>query len=199
MAKRAQKATKEELAHSRAVGLQWYDFTKKEWLDIKLDLAVSRFDYSRVVYLQEKNSRGEISTRIMSVEVLRRLTSDALELLSSSDRMENMRKRELELSQGLPLDDEDEDELRARTPTPGYSFGMRLRKVRKDKGMTMVAMAEALGISHVTWSAYERDKSFPAKATILLFCRLFGVREKWLVENEGSIYVDQSWPPETAP
>lgn len=44
---------------------------------------------------------------------------------------------------------------------PEWSLADRLRKVRRDHGLTQDQMAEALGIKPVTWSAWEAGRTRP--------------------------------------
>lgn len=175
--------------------LQWLDLETGEYLQIWLGITVSSHDLSPIPLLKEAGADGKVRSRALSPEGLRRLTSDALDLLRKIDDISSaMSSNGLNPAQTIaPETADDEQSQRSdtqdrRSPTPGFTFGMRLGCVREDQEYTKSGMAKALGISPSTWASYENDKSFPSTGTIMLFCRLFGVREKWLMENEGPIY-----------
>ena len=51
----------------------------------------------------------------------------------------------------------------------------RLRKLRKDHGISQRALAELLGISQQTYSRYERGQRNPSVETAYVLARLYHV------------------------
>lgn len=59
--------------------------------------------------------------------------------------------------------------------TGGETFGSRLARLRKEKGLTQVELAEKMGIIQVLISDYERDKLRPYYDTVINFSKALGV------------------------
>ncbi len=57
----------------------------------------------------------------------------------------------------------------------GETFGQRVARVRKEKGLTQVELAEKMGIIQVLISDYERDKLRPYYDTVINFSKALGV------------------------
>ena len=57
----------------------------------------------------------------------------------------------------------------------GETFGKRLARIRKEKGLTQVELAEKLGIIQVLVSDYERDKLRPYYDTVINFSKVLEV------------------------
>jgi transcriptional regulator with XRE-family HTH domain len=57
----------------------------------------------------------------------------------------------------------------------GETFGQRLSRIRKEKGLTQVQLAEKLGIIQVLISDYERDKLRPYYDTVINFSKVLDV------------------------
>lgn len=68
----------------------------------------------------------------------------------------------------------------------------RIKKVRKDEGLTMVQFGDRIGISAASCSLLESGKNNPSDQTVKSICREFGIREEWLRTGEGSERVAQS-------
>ncbi len=56
----------------------------------------------------------------------------------------------------------------------------RLRKLRKDHGISQRALAELLGISQQTYSRYERGQRIPSVETVYVLARLYHVSMDYL-------------------
>ena len=56
----------------------------------------------------------------------------------------------------------------------------RLRKLRKDHGISQRALAELLGISQQTYSRYERGQLIPSVETVYVLARLYHVSMDYL-------------------
>lgn len=65
----------------------------------------------------------------------------------------------------------------------------RIKKIRKDKGLTQEAFAEKLGVKRNTVATYEMGKSNPSSAIISLICATFSVNREWLEKGIGEMYV----------
>ena len=61
---------------------------------------------------------------------------------------------------------------------------MKLRELRKEKGMSMKELGEALGCSESTISLYENGKREPSFETLLKMGEFFGVTVGYLLGNE---------------
>ena len=74
----------------------------------------------------------------------------------------------------------------------------RIKKLRKTLGFTQQKFADMLGISRNTIATYETGKSLPSDAAIVLICREFHVRERWLRTGEGEMFINISREEEIA-
>jgi transcriptional regulator with XRE-family HTH domain len=61
------------------------------------------------------------------------------------------------------------------------SFGNRVKKIRKQKGVSQSTLANALGISTNAISQYETDKRFPDKKTLVEICNFLDVSSDYLL------------------
>ncbi len=60
-------------------------------------------------------------------------------------------------------------------PLPDESFGVRLRRLRKEQGLTLAALASQLGVSKPTIWAWEQGKARPVKDRVETLAALLGV------------------------
>ena len=65
----------------------------------------------------------------------------------------------------------------------------RIKKIRKDKGMTQAAFGDLIKVKANTITNYETGLRTPSDAVINSICREFHVSEQWLRTGEGSMYV----------
>lgn len=68
----------------------------------------------------------------------------------------------------------------------------RIRAIRKDKGLTMQAFGESVGMSKASISGIESGKNGPSEQTIRLICSVYKVDYFWLKEGKGSMYLDDT-------
>lgn len=68
----------------------------------------------------------------------------------------------------------------------------RIRAIRKDKGLTMQAFGESIGMSKASISGIESGKNGPSEQTIRLICFVYKVDYFWLKEGKGSMYLDDT-------
>lgn len=68
----------------------------------------------------------------------------------------------------------------------------RIRAIRKDKGLTMQAFGERIGMSKASISGIESGKNGPSEQTIRLICSVYKVDYFWLKEGKGSMYLDDT-------
>lgn len=61
----------------------------------------------------------------------------------------------------------------------------RIKKVRKALDLTQQEFADELCIKRNTVATYERGKSDPSDAAVVLICKTFNVNERWLRTGEG--------------
>lgn len=65
------------------------------------------------------------------------------------------------------------------------TIGKRIKRVRKEKGLTQEALGNILKITKSSVSLLESDKNHPSDQTTTLFCEKLGVNREWFV-NGGS-------------
>lgn len=65
------------------------------------------------------------------------------------------------------------------------TIGEKLCKLRKQKGLSQEAVADAVGVSRQAVSKWERDESLPDLDNVKILCFLFGVSMDWLVNEEN--------------
>lgn len=64
----------------------------------------------------------------------------------------------------------------------------RIREVRKNAGLSMLAFGERIGISSAAVSNIENKKNNVSNQTIKLISKEFGVREEWIISGEEPMY-----------
>lgn len=66
----------------------------------------------------------------------------------------------------------------------------RIKKVRKESGLTQDAFAERLSLTRNYISLMEKGDRVPSDRTISDICREFSISEKWLRYNEGDMKIE---------
>lgn len=66
----------------------------------------------------------------------------------------------------------------------------RIKKVRKDSGLTQKEFAERLGIKQNTVASYEMGRIGVSDSVRISICREFGVNEQWLREGIGEMKIE---------
>ena len=74
----------------------------------------------------------------------------------------------------------------------------RIKKVRKDAGLTLEKFGAKIGVSASAVSYIESGKNIPSNQTIMTICRVFRVNEAWLRTGAGEPYRAKSRPEELA-
>ena len=69
------------------------------------------------------------------------------------------------------------------------TIGKRVRELRIEKGMTMDAFGESMGIKRPSLSNIENGRNGISDRTILSICREYGVSEEWLRDGIGEMFV----------
>lgn len=67
------------------------------------------------------------------------------------------------------------------------NIGSRLKQVRKSKGYTQDALANAIGVSRGVISNIEYEKAEPQPLVIRAICEVLRIDEKWLASGEGKM------------
>ena len=67
----------------------------------------------------------------------------------------------------------------------------RLRQLRKELGLTQREFSEKIGIKPNTFSQYESGRNEPIDAVLQLSCEKFNVREEWLRNGSGEMFVQR--------
>ena len=68
----------------------------------------------------------------------------------------------------------------------------RIKKLRKDQGLTLEAFGARIGVTRAAVSNIENGRSNPSDQLILSICREFGVNEQWLRQDRGEMYPSTS-------
>jgi DNA-binding XRE family transcriptional regulator len=73
------------------------------------------------------------------------------------------------------------DDMAHNASVPQWSLADRLRKIRRDRGLTQEQMAHAVGVNPPTWSAWEANRTRPHDVIELATTieRVFGVPAAW--------------------
>ena len=79
--------------------------------------------------------------------------------------------------------------LNVPASSPGESFGSRLQRLRKDGGLTLADLADALGVSKPTVWAWEQGRARPVASRIGALAKALGVAEAELLRGEDSATV----------
>lgn len=69
----------------------------------------------------------------------------------------------------------------------------RIKKIRRELGLTQQEFAERIGIKRNTIANYETGRNDPVDSVISLICREFDVREEWLRTGEGEMFKPKSY------
>lgn len=66
---------------------------------------------------------------------------------------------------------------------PQWTLGEKLRKAREDAELQQQQLADKIGISRRSVSAYENDDSIPSRPVLLSWALATGVRLRWLKDD----------------
>lgn len=69
------------------------------------------------------------------------------------------------------------------------TVGVRIRQVRKERGMTLKQLASLMGCSHPTIHDWESGRRNPKLATIKRLAMALQTEPDWLLKGEGSIFI----------
>lgn len=72
------------------------------------------------------------------------------------------------------------------------SIGDRIKKLRKEKGLTMLEFGESIGMSKASISGIEAGKNGPSEQTVRLICSMYSVDYFWLKTGEGDMYINET-------
>jgi transcriptional regulator with XRE-family HTH domain len=67
------------------------------------------------------------------------------------------------------------------------TLGERIRTIRNKYNLNQTKLGEKLGVNPSYISRVERDKENPSDTFIYLFCKLFFIRQEWLLKGEYPI------------
>lgn len=67
----------------------------------------------------------------------------------------------------------------------------RIRQLRKLLGLTQAVFARELGVTRDIISNYENGRVTPKMNFLLLLCRVYNVRESWLLDGDGEMFADE--------
>lgn len=69
-------------------------------------------------------------------------------------------------------------------------IGSRIKKLRKELDLTQTEFATRIGSVQNTVTGYESGRRNPSAPVISLICREFNVREEWLRDGKGDMFLD---------
>lgn len=72
------------------------------------------------------------------------------------------------------------------------SIGDRIKKLRKEKGLTMLKFGRSLGMSKSSISGIEAGKNGPSEQTVRLICSMYSVEYFWLKTGDGNMYRNET-------
>ena len=72
----------------------------------------------------------------------------------------------------------------------------RIKKLRKDSGLTQAEFGERIGITFSSVSLLEKGKNNPSEQTIRAICSEFHINRDWLVDGIGDMKATQPLLPE---
>lgn len=72
------------------------------------------------------------------------------------------------------------------------SIGDRVKKLRKEKGLTMLEFGESIGMSKASISGIEAGKNGPSEQTVRLICSMYNVDYFWLKTGDGEMYINET-------
>jgi len=67
-----------------------------------------------------------------------------------------------------------------------FNIGENLKKLRKEKGLSIRRLAQKVGISHNSLSEYERNLINPTLENAIKLCKFFNVSLEYLIFGEHS-------------
>lgn len=70
------------------------------------------------------------------------------------------------------------------------SLGSKLKKLRKQKNLTQVQVADALGFSRSVYSQYERNEREPSLKRLVSISRFFMVSLDYICDNSDRLLID---------
>ena len=65
----------------------------------------------------------------------------------------------------------------------------RIKKIRRDLGLTQQELADRIGIKRGAIANYEIGRNTPTDSVVSLICREFGISEEWLRYGTGEAFV----------
>lgn len=65
----------------------------------------------------------------------------------------------------------------------------RIRKLRRTLDLTQKEFGQRIGVKPNTIATYEMGRNNPIDSVITLICREYGVREDWLRNGEGEMFI----------
>ncbi len=68
----------------------------------------------------------------------------------------------------------------------------RIKKLRKELGLTQQEFADKIGMKRNTVASYEINRNGPSNSVISLICKAFNVSETWLRTGEGEMFLKTS-------
>lgn len=74
----------------------------------------------------------------------------------------------------------------------------RLKKLRRELGLTQQEFADKIGVKRNSLANYETGRNTPIDAIIVSICREFNVNEDWLRTGEGDMFIKLSYSDEIA-
>lgn len=74
----------------------------------------------------------------------------------------------------------------------GDFMNERIKQLRRDQALTQREFGEKLGMKQNTIATWEMGRGRPSSRAVRTMCRQFHVREAWLRDGEGEMYLTRS-------
>jgi len=72
-------------------------------------------------------------------------------------------------------------------------IGERIKKVRKELGLTQEDMAKKLGMSRNSIIRYENGEAVPSRKFLKLLEYEFGINPRWILKGEGEMFLPSDY------
>lgn len=68
----------------------------------------------------------------------------------------------------------------------------RIKKIRKELDLTQQEFADKIGVKRGAIANYEVGRNEPTDSVVSLICREFNIREEWLRNGTGEMFIERS-------
>lgn len=72
------------------------------------------------------------------------------------------------------------------------TIGDRIKKLRKEKDLTMLEFGESIGMSKSSVCGIESGRNGPSEQTVRLICSVYRVHYVWLKTGDGEMHINKT-------